>query len=65
MRVYLVYDQHESPPYGVFSGEEKASEYIARMVESLEKNLNIKYSKDNYWIDCQDLDPVFTHKPHY
>lgn len=62
MRVYLVYDEYESPPYGVFSTEEKATEYISNMLRNLEKNLGVTLSPSSYFIDAEDVDPTFTSK---
>lgn len=58
MKVYLVFDNYDSSPYGVFSTEEKAKKFISDLTSKLETKFKVKLGPDSHWIDVQDLDPT-------
>lgn len=58
MNVYIVLDVYESPPYGVFSTWEKASQYIDDMLDRYEKTLGTRAMDTDYWIEEMTVDAL-------
>lgn len=54
-KVFLVYDAHESPPYGIFSSEELAKKYIADLKNYDRETMGTTFGSV-YYIKSEEID---------